>query len=246
MKKLTVVIPAYNEARYIGALLSRIALVPIESAGFQREVIVVDDGSTDDTARIVKDFPQVTLIQQANQGKGAAVQRGIKEATGDVVLVQDADLEYDPNDYLVLLQGLRANERVAAYGSRPLGVIRANGWRLPFPGKHPDQGLGPWGMNLILGVLTFALCGTWISDNLTGYKLYPLAELRRLRIRTKGFETDHELTIKLLRRGVRIVEVPIRYAPRSTAEGKKIRASDAPKAVWTMIRFRWGANGDFT
>lgn len=246
MKKLTVVIPAYNEARFIGALLSRIAQVPLESAGFQREVIVVDDGSTDDTARIVKGFPQVKLIQQANQGKGAAVQRGIREATGDFVLVQDADLEYDPDDYPVLLRGLGDQERVAAYGSRPLGVIRAAGWRLPFPGKHPKQGLGPWGMNLILACLAFALCGSWISDNLTGYKLYPLAELRRLRIRTRGFETDHELTIKLLRLGVKIVEVPIRYTPRSKAEGKKIRASDAPKAIWTMIRFRWGWRTDLT
>ncbi len=239
MAKISIVIPAYNEEGFIGRLLARINQVDTEGAGFAKEVIVVDDGSTDATAAIVADFGGVTLIRQANRGKGAAVQRGVSEATGDFILVQDADLEYDPMDYLPLLKILAASEApVAVYGSRILGQLRDRGWSL-LPGRHPRQGFGPYVAGLLLTLWTFFLYGRWISDTLTAYKIYPTSLLKSFRVKTSGFETDHELTAKLIRAGVRIREVPIRYEPRSAAEGKKIGARDGFVAVWTLLRFRF-------
>jgi dolichol-phosphate mannosyltransferase len=236
---LTVVVPAYNEERFIGQLLEKILSVPTEKAGFSKEIIVVDDGSTDGTALTVRKFPSVRLIQQANAGKGSAVRSGIRHATGDFVLVQDADLEYDPSDYVVLLSALRFDAPISVYGSRPCGVIRRVGWRFPFPGKHEMQGIGPWGMNIVLMAATFILYGRIITDMLTGYKLYPTKIVQSMNTVTNGFETDHELTAKLSARGVRITEVPISYAPRTRADGKKIRSIDGLIALWTLLRFRF-------
>lgn len=240
MKTVSIVIPAYNEEAFIGELLHRIFRVPLHRIGFSPEVIVVDDGSTDGTGECVQSFATVRLIRQTNQGKGAAVQRGIEVATGDYVLVQDADLEYDPDDYPALLLALAGRDDVAVYGSRILGQMKLRGFCWPFPGRHPSQGLGPWVMNMILAVWTWMLYGRWISDMLTGYKVYPLHILRQLSIRTSGFETDHELSAKLLGRKIEIIEVPISYYPRSIAEGKKIRAKDGLIALFTILRFRIG------
>ena len=239
MKKVSVVIPAYNEEAYLGTLLRRIEKVPTEEVGYELEVIVVDDGSTDGTFAATQGFPRVRVIQQKNQGKGAAVQRGIREATGDYVLVQDADLEYDPADYVPLLRALEGRDDVAVYGSRPLGVMSRRTWSWPTPGRNPDQGLGPWGMNVTLMLLTRALYGRWVTDMLTAYKLYPMWAMREFEVKTRGFETDHELTAKLVRAGVEIREVPIAYDPRTVEEGKKIGPLDGVKAVATLARFRW-------
>ncbi|HAT51231.1 MAG: glycosyltransferase family 2 protein [Nitrospirae bacterium] len=238
MKTVSIVIPAYNEAAFIGDLLGKIFQVPLHRIGFLAEVIVVDDGSTDGTGDRVRGFDQVRLIRQNNQGKGAAVQRGIMEATGDYVLVQDADLEYDPEDYPSLLMALEGRDDVAVYGSRILGQIRERGYRWPFPGRHPSQGVGPWVMNIILAIWTFLLYGRFITDMLTGYKVYPLHVLRQWTIRTCGFETDHELSAKLFGHGISIIEVPISYHPRSITEGKKIRPRDGLIALMTLLRFR--------
>jgi dolichol-phosphate mannosyltransferase len=238
MRRLSIVIPAYNEEAFIGTLLGAILTVDTESLGFEKEIIVVNDGSRDGTSECVRRFAGVTLIEQANQGKGAAVQRGMREATGEFVLVQDADLEYDPADYRPMLEAVRSGA-AAVYGSRTLGQLRAQGWTLT-PGRHPQQSLGPWLAGWILSTLTFALYGVWLTDTLTGYKLYPRAAFERIAIVTRGFETDHEITVKLLRSGIRIREVPVGYRPRSVAEGKKIKASDGFKAVWTLLRFRFG------
>jgi len=179
----------------------------------------------------------VRLVQQKNQGKGRAVQRGIQEATGDYILVQDADLEYDPADYIPMLAKL-ANLGGAVYGSLTLGQLRENGWTLT-PGRHPRQLFGPWVANLLLTLWTFLLYGRWITDTLTGYKIYPREFFSRVEIVTRGFETDHEITAKLIRLGIRIHEVPISFSPRSEEEGKKIRARDGLIAVWTLLRFRF-------
>jgi len=236
MQKLSIVIPAYNEEAFIGTLLATILAVDTERLGFEKEIIVVNDGSRDGTAECVRRFAGVTLIEQANQGKGAAVQRGIREATGEFVLVQDADLEYDPADYLPMLAAVRAGAE-CVYGSRTLGQLRSRGWTVT-PGRHPEQGVGPWAAGWILSAWTLVLYGVWISDTLTAYKLYPRRVFEWMRIRTHGFETDHEITAKLVRAGIRIREVAIGYRPRSVAEGKKIKASDGFKAVWTLLRFR--------
>ena len=237
MRLVSVIIPAYNEEAYIAALLSRIAAVDTAPLGFQMEIIVVNDGSKDRTEEIVGGFSAsgVVCITQQNQGKGKAVQRGIEEARGEYLLVQDADLEYDPEDYPALLKALENADVV--YGSRTLGQWQRR--RSVTPGRHPRQGVGPWLAGVILTCWTFLLYGRWISDTLTAYKLYPAAALKGMRIVTRGFETDHEITARLIRAGLRIVEVPIVYHPRSAVEGKKIKPRDGFIAVWTLLRFRF-------
>jgi len=237
MPKVSIVVPAYNEEAFIGTLLDLVLSVDTESLGFSKEIIVVDDGSKDGTSALVRRFSGVRLVQQKNQGKGRAVQRGIQEATGDYILVQDADLEYDPADYIPMLAKL-ANLGGAVYGSRTLGQLRENGWTLT-PGRHPRQLFGPWVANLLLTLWTFLLYGKWITDTLTGYKIYPREFFSRVEIVTRGFETDHEITAKLIRLGIPIHEVPISFSPRSEEEGKKIRARDGLIAVWTLLRFRF-------
>lgn len=239
MKTLSIIIPAYNEQATIGQLLERIRTVDTASLGFRKEIIVVDDGSTDRTWSIANEFREVRCMrQETNQGKGRAVQRGVRTCIGDYVLVQDADLEYDPADYRALLQCLaeQGEKPVAVYGSRVLGQIRerGGGW-----GKHPQQGFGPWLAGLILSLWTWLWHQQWITDTLTGYKLYPTDVLLRLNIKTAGFETDHEITAKLIRAGVSIVETPVSYRPRTVAEGKKIKARDGLCALWTVLRFRF-------
>jgi len=237
MQRLSIVIPAYNEELFIGTLLKTILAVDTESLGFEKEIIVVNDGSKDGTADSVSRFSSVKLIDQQNQGKGAAVQRGIREATGDFILVQDADLEYEPADYRPMLKAIRTGAS-CVYGSRTLGQLRALGWTAT-PGRHPEQGLGPWLAGLILSAVTFLLYWVWISDTLTAYKLYPRSVFGWMKVKTHGFETDHEITAKLIRAGIRITEVPISYHPRSVDEGKKIKASDGFMAIWTLLRFRY-------
>lgn len=239
MQTLSIVIPAYNEAAFIGTLLGKIMAVPTESLGFAKEIIVVDDGSKDDTAEIASRFPGVQCFRQVpNQGKGKAVRRGIREATGQYILIQDADLEYDPNDYLPMLSALHEKKADVVYGSRTLGQSAKQGWSV-FPGKHPQQSVGPWLAGMLLTLWTALIFRRWISDTLTGYKLYPAEIVKNMNVRTSGFETDHEITAKLIRLRQKIVEVPISYHPRSRHEGKKIKASDGFIAVWTLLRYRF-------
>jgi glycosyltransferase involved in cell wall biosynthesis len=240
MKVLSIVIPAYNEERFIGILLERILRVDTDSLGFAKEIIVVNDGSKDRTSALARSFAHrgVRCIDQTpNQGKGRAVQRGIRECVGHYILIQDADLEYDPGDYRAMLGALRGGAE-AIYGSRVLGQLRERGWSL-FPGRHPSQSLGPWLAGLALSAWTALLYGRWISDTLTAYKLYPAAPVKAMRLDTAGFETDHEITAKLIRSGYRIREVPVSYEPRTAAEGKKIRATDGVIALWTLLKYRF-------
>lgn len=240
MPVLSIVIPAYNEEAFIGLVIEKILNVATEDLGFTREILVINDGSTDRTGQVARSFPGIRYFENAgNHGKGKAVQRGIQEASGDYILIQDADLEYEPEDYLHILEALRSRRGDVIYGSRTMGErARRRGFRL-FSGKHPDQGAGPWIAGVLLSVWTLLLYGRWITDTLTGYRLYPSAAVKRMTLRTKGFETDHELTAKTLRAGLTIAEVPISYHPRSVDEGKKIRASDGLIAVWTLLRFRF-------
>jgi dolichol-phosphate mannosyltransferase len=239
MPLLSIVIPAYNEAASISSLLEKILQVPVESLGFKKEVILVDDGSKDATAEIARAFTQVKVFTQVpNQGKGRAVQRGIRESSGDFVLVQDADLEYDPNDYLPLLRAL-GPQADSVYGSRTLGQARANPGFSFTPGRHPEQRFGPWLAGALLSLWTLLLYGKWITDTLTAYKLYPAAAVKAMHVKTNGFETDHEITAKLIKQGLHIVEVPILYFPRSVEAGKKIKPRDGFIAVWTLLRFRF-------
>lgn len=239
MFKLSIVIPAYNEAAFIGELLERIVAVDTDRYGITKEIIVVDDGSRDQTFNIAKANEHVRVLQQENRGKGAAVQYGISQASGDYVIVQDADLEYDPNDYVVMLKKLLENPGSAIYGSRIKGQLASGEGMRFFPGRHKSQDFGPWLAGLILSIWTFILFGQWISDTLTAYKIYPKSFLSGLNVKTKGFETDHELTCKLFKAGIKIFEVPIAYQPRSKEQGKKIGPKDGFIAVWTLLRFRF-------
>ncbi len=243
MPVLSIVIPAYNEEAFIASLLERVLEVDTESLGFSKEILVIDDGSKDRTGeearRVAALHPSIKVFTQVpNQGKGKAVRRGIAEATGDFILIQDADLEYDPQDYVRLLGALRGTAS-AVYGSRTLGAwSRHSGWTL-FPGRHQDQRLGPWVAGVLLTLWTALLYGVWITDTLTAYKLYPAKVVQSFGIQTSGFETDHEITAKLVRRGIRVGEVPITYYPRSVEEGKKIKATDGLIAVWTLLKYRF-------
>jgi dolichol-phosphate mannosyltransferase len=238
MPTLSIVIPAYNEEAFIGSLLEKILAVPTEKVGFEKDIVVVNDGSKDRTEAVARSFASVRCFTQVpNQGKGAAVQRGIREATGDYILIQDADLEYDPNDYLTLLNALNRGDVV--YGSRTLGQRRLQPrWTL-FPGRHPRQDIGPWMAGVALTLWAFLIYGRWITDTLTAYKLYPAKPVKDMKLQTRGFETDHEITARLIRSGHTIVEVPVEYYPRSKEEGKKIKATDGLIAVWTLLRFRF-------
>jgi glycosyltransferase involved in cell wall biosynthesis len=240
MKTVSIIIPAYCEEAFIGELLRRIREVDVRPLGFEMEIVVVDDCSKDKTSEVASSFPGVRVIRhEVNRGKGRAVQTGIRACTGDYVLVQDADLEYDPRDYLPMLRALaEGGERTVVYGSRTRGTIARRNGKPWFPGRHPQQSFGPYVAGLLLTAWTFSLYGKLITDTLTAYKLYPTDAIRALDIKTHGFETDHEITAKLLRRGYRIVEVPIDYAPRGVEEGKKIKPRDGFVAVWTLLRYR--------
>jgi dolichol-phosphate mannosyltransferase len=241
MPVLSIVIPAYNEGAFISKLLERILVVPVEKLGFTKELIVVNDGSKDNTEEQARAFErkysQVRVFSQPNQGKGKAVRNGIQHATGDYILIQDADLEYDPDDYVALLEGLKNADVV--YGSRTLGQRRLQKGFTLFPGRHAEQSFGPWLAGVLLTLWTALVYGRWITDTLTAYKLYPAKAVKNMTLKTSGFETDHEITAKLIRQGLKIAEVPIRYYPRSEEEGKKIKPSDGLIAVWTLLRFRF-------
>ena len=225
---LSVVVPAYNEEAFIGQLLPRIQALDLAVLGLTMEIIVVDDGSVDQTAQIVRDIEGIHLqVQAENQGKGAAVRAGIQIAAGRFIMIQDADLEYDPSDYLPMLSRLLQGDVDAVYGSRYLAS-----------GRHPAQGrlayFGGRGLSLAAWVTT----GRWLTDTVTALKLFKREAIADFDLVTRGFELDHELTCKLLARDRVIAEVPISYSPRSREEGKKIGFRDFLIALRTYLRYR--------
>ena len=228
--KLSVVIPAYNEARFIGTLLERIKAVDLAPLGLGMEIIVVDDCSRDSTADIVAAVPDVTLIRlQKNGGKGGAVRTGIAAATGELLIIQDADLEYDPQDYIPMIRALLAGGADVVYGSRYLGR-----------GRHDNQSLTAYLGGRSLSGIAWLFTGIFLTDTVTAFKLFHRTDLAKLTLETSGFELDHEITARLVARGKRIVEVPIRYYPRSRDEGKKIGLRDWFIGIRTFWRYRKG------
>lgn len=224
--KVSVVIPAYNEIHTIREIVHR-----VQATGIPEEIVIVDDGSTDGTRDVLKELDGEggvrVLLRERNQGKGAAVMDGIRAASGEVILIQDADLEYDPRDYPALLQPLEENNADVVYGSRFLGAAR-----------RPTMF---WHMvaNKLLTLMTNILYNNILTDMETGYKVFRREVVADMTIHARRFDFEPEFTAKILKRKVRIFEVPITFNPRDYNEGKKIKLKDAFEAVWTLVKYRF-------
>jgi glycosyltransferase involved in cell wall biosynthesis len=231
--RLSIVIPAYNEERFIGTLLERILAVDLGPFGLEKEVIVVDDCSKDGTVSAVRRFQDVIVCRhERNGGKGRAVRTGIDRATGDFLMIQDADLEYDPHDYVPMVKALLTKQADVVYGSRyTKGFVSS---------KYAQQSWPAYLGGRSLSLAALMCTGRYLTDTVTALKLFPRALLKELDLQTTGFELDHEITAKVLAHGCRIVEVPIQYFPRSREEGKKIGAKDWIKGLRTLWRYRRG------
>lgn len=222
-------IPVYNERNTLEEIVRQVRAVELD--GIEKEIIIVDDGSTDGSAEIIRELGKQEGIRvffhEANKGKGAAIQTAIGHASGDVLLIQDADLEYDPQDYPNLLYPILQKRARVVYGSRFLGGPRKTMFFTHMLG------------NKLLTFVTNLLYDTILSDMETCYKVFCAEVVQGIKLRSRRFELEPEITAKILKRGYRIYEVPIAYYGREYSEGKKITWRDGPKALWTLIKYRF-------
>jgi len=226
---LSVIIPVYNEERTLEELVDRVMDVQLE--GVTKQVVIVDDKSTDSTHSILEKinlkYPQIEIIyKEKNEGKGAALKTGFALARGNYTIIQDADLEYDPEDYKVILDSFRHKEVDVVYGSRFLGRHRAFLFMNLIANK-------------ILNLVTNILYNTTLTDMETCYKMFKTELIQSIEIKSKGFEIEPEITAKMLKKKARIYEVPISFFGRSYDEGKKIKAVDGFKAIWALVKYRF-------
>jgi len=223
---LSVVIPVYNEVDNICEIIKR-----VQSLNLANEIIVVDDGSTDGTRPLLTELDGKknvrVILHEYNQGKGAAVVTGLRAAQGDLLLIQDADLEYDPRDYPELVKPINEDIADVVYGSRFLG--------------GPRRVAMYWHMiaNRMLTAMTNILYDTILTDMETGYKVFRRGVIDGMTIHAKRFDFEPEFTAKILKRRYRIFEVPITFNPRDYSQGKKIKLKDAFAAVWTLLKYRF-------
>ena len=217
--------PAFNEARTIKKSIEEV--LASDTMGLEKEIIIVDDGSTDNTRNILSSLHGCKIIRhEKNLGKGAAVKTGFQNATGDIVIIQDADLEYSPSEYKKLIETLMDNSCDVVYGSRMLG-------------KNP---IGYWYMyfgNYAISLATRILYGAKITDVETCYKLFLKKVVDELDIQSRGFEIEPEITAKILKKGFLVKEIPIQYSPRKYNEGKKIKWHDGVRALWILVYYRF-------
>lgn len=225
MKKLSVIIPVFNEVATIDTLLTSVKAQNVP--GWEKEVIVIDDGSTDGTKNILKKWETYATVvyKRKNEGKGSAVTLGFQRAGGEVILIQDADLEYSPKDYFVLLAPFENSRVNVVYGSRFLGTHLSTMF---------VYALG----NKFVTLITNILYNTNITDMETGFKVFRRTVLRNITITAKRFDFEPEITAKILKSGNQILEVPISYYGRKFSEGKKLTWVDGLIAVWTLIKYR--------
>jgi dolichol-phosphate mannosyltransferase len=225
--KISIIIPVYNEVNVLPMVLDRVmkAALPV---GCEKEIVIVDDGSTDGTSELLEKYKELVVVHHSveNFGKGAAIRIGIRKATGDVVLIQDGDLEYDPNDYIKVLQPLVDGTATVVYGSR-------------FKGNLKGMKFANWLANKMLTLAANVLYGARITDEATAYKAFRADVLRGMRLKCLRFEFCPEVTAKARRMGHEIHEVPIQYNARGILEGKKIRWQDGFHAMWTLVKYRF-------
>ena len=238
-KILSIIIPAYNEERFIGTLLEQIIALDLTKFELDKEIVVINDHSTDRTAAIVSNFAGVIMkTLSKNSGKGAAVRMGIALASGDYIIIQDADLEYDPNDYFQMLQALSDDGVDAVYGSRYMKYYNRGKLVNFLMGKHAQQSWSAYLGGRSLSFVALLCTGTYLTDTVTALKLFRRNVIKSLSLQTTGFELDHEISSKILAEGHVIKEVPISYFPRSKADGKKIGLRDWFVALRTFHKYR--------
>jgi glycosyltransferase involved in cell wall biosynthesis len=235
--KLSIIIPVYNEEKTLRSILTAVEHVDITPV--KKEIIVVNVASKDKTRHILDEMKKKiqdlsVITHEKNQGKGAAVRTGMREATGDYIVIQDADLEYDPEDLKRLFQPIADGKTQVVYGSRLQRLPHLRGEE-----SRPKFLLHYFG-NRFLSLITSVLYGQWITDMETCYKIFPREFIRKTRIYGNGFDFEPEVTAKLIKAGYRITELPIKTTPRGYEEGKKLQTiPDGMKALWTLLRYRF-------
>lgn len=221
--KVTIIIPSYNEAETLPAIIKK---VQAQKIPYEKEIIVIDDGSTDNTSKIASKLKNIRLItNRKNLGKGASIKKALKISKGNLILIQDADLEYDPHDYPKMLEPFKDNKIKVVYGSRVLGNNPISHWTFNLGGR-------------LVTKVTNILYGTKITDEPTGYKIFRKEVLKKIRLKSRGFEFCPEITAKIAKAGISIHEVPISYRPRLVAE-KKIHWQDGVAALYYLFKYRF-------